>query len=102
MKKAIYSICAVLALGLASCGGSVDSNIEKLNNLAKEKKDLGNNKDITSREETVKGLQIDAEMYEIGAKLAKQDLTKDQIEKINNIEDCPISFSTSDYTSDDK
>ena len=74
----------MLMLGLASCGGSVDSKIDKFGELAKEAKEIQAEMiegDFSNQERLIK---ITEEMGKLGAEIKKANLTPEQQERLVN------------------
>ena len=82
MKKFLISISLPVMLGLASCGGSIDSKIDKVGQLAKEAQEIeaqianGDNSNVD------KLSKISVEMAKIASELEKEDLTEEQKERL--------------------
>ena len=84
MKKILYSMGLMLMLGLASCGGSVDSKIDKFGELAKEAKEIQAEMiegDFSNQERLIK---ITEEMGKLSAEIKKANLTSEQQERLVN------------------
>lgn len=82
MKKILFSIGFSLMLGLAACGGSVDSKIDKVGQLAKEAQEIQTqiiNGDNSNADKLTK---ISAEMAKIASELENEDLTQEQKERL--------------------
>ena len=82
MKKFLISITIPLMFGLAACGGSVDSKIDKVGQLAKEAQEIEAqmaNGDNTNADKLNK---IAIEMAKIASELEKENLTLEQTERL--------------------
>ena len=82
MKKFLILISLPVMLSLAACGGSVDSKIDKVGQLAKEANEIEAqiaNGDNSNLEKLSK---ISTEMAKIASELDKEDLTQEQKERL--------------------
>lgn len=82
MKKFLFSIGLSLMLGLAACGGSIDSKIDKVSQLAKEAEEIEAQMANGDNSNADKLTKISIEMAKIAAELNKEDLTQEQKERL--------------------
>lgn len=82
MKKVIYSLCLFVAIGLASCGGSVDSKIDKVAQLTKESQEIRSQMANGDDSNSKKLDKITAELGKLSAELNNADLTEEQKERL--------------------
>ena len=82
MKKFLFTIGMALMLGLAACGGSIDSKIDKVGQLAKEAQEIQAQISDGDNSNVEKLSKISAEMAKIAAELEKENLTEEQKERL--------------------
>lgn len=82
MKNIFLSLCLVLSLGLAACGSSVDSKIERVNELEKQltKFQEENGDDMTqwSASQLAEWEKMVSEDNKLRQEIAKEKLTPEQ------------------------
>lgn len=82
MKKFLFFIGISLMLGLAACGESVDSKIDKVGQLAKEAQEIQIQMANGDNSNADKLTKISAELAKIASELDKEDLTQEQKERL--------------------
>lgn len=85
MKKIFYSIGLSLMLGLAACGSSIDSKIDKVGELAKEAQEIEAQIAEGDNSNADKLTKISAEMAKIASELSKENLTQEQKERLTKL-----------------
>ena len=82
MKKFLFTIGIASMLGLAACGGSIDSKIDKVAQLTKEAQEIKTQMADGDDSGAEKLSKIAVEMAKITSELEKEDLTQEQKERL--------------------
>lgn len=82
MKKFLFTIGITVLLGLAACGSSIDSKIDKVGKLAKEAQEIQTQMANGDNSNADKLTKISVEMAKIASELDKEDLTQEQKERL--------------------
>lgn len=82
MKKFPILMGTLLMIGLIACGGSIDSKIDKVAQLAKEAQEIETQMANGDNSNSEKLTKISIEMAKIASELDKEELTQEQKEKL--------------------
>lgn len=82
MKKFPILMGTLLMIGLIACGGSIDSKIDKVAQLAKEAQEIETQMANGDNSNSEKLTKISIEMAKIASELGKEELTQEQKERL--------------------